>query len=46
MSLHSFFSEAISPWMKTEGPEGDIVLSSRVRPARNLRDFFFLSKQI
>lgn len=44
MSLHSFFSEAISPWMKTEGPEGDIVLSSRVRLARNLRDFLFSIK--
>ncbi|MDQ0255975.1 protein arginine kinase [Evansella vedderi] len=36
MSLRNFISEAISPWMKNEGPDADIVLSSRVRLARNL----------
>ncbi|MDG5788147.1 protein arginine kinase [Evansella sp. AB-P1] len=38
MSLQKFISEAISPWMKNEGPDTDIVLSSRVRLARNLSD--------
>lgn len=35
MSLQSFISEATSPWMKNEGPESDIVISTRVRLARN-----------
>lgn len=30
-------NDAISPWMKNEGPESDIVISSRVRLARNLQ---------
>ncbi|WP_078593220.1 protein arginine kinase [Evansella clarkii] len=38
MSLQNFISEAISPWMKNEGPDADIVLSSRVRLARNLNN--------
>ncbi|WP_096186187.1 protein arginine kinase [Evansella halocellulosilytica] len=38
MSLQNFISNAISPWMNNEGPEADIVLSSRVRLARNLAD--------
>jgi protein arginine kinase len=41
MSLERFISDAISPWMKREGPESDIVLSSRVRLARNLQQFVF-----
>ncbi|WP_209125293.1 protein arginine kinase [Alkalihalobacillus sp. BA299] len=41
MSLERFISEAISPWMKKDGPDSDIVLSSRIRLARNLRDFTF-----
>jgi protein arginine kinase len=28
-------NEAISPWMQEEGPDSDIVLSSRIRLARN-----------
>lgn len=36
MSFQKFINEAISPWMKKEGPDSDIVLSSRVRLARNL----------
>ncbi|MBU9720255.1 MULTISPECIES: protein arginine kinase [Bacillaceae] len=36
MSLQNFISEAISPWMKNEGPDADIVLSSRIRLARNI----------
>ncbi|MBM7573120.1 protein arginine kinase [Aquibacillus albus] len=36
MSLQQFMNEAISPWMKEEGPDSDIVMSSRIRLARNL----------
>ncbi|MFC4778066.1 protein arginine kinase [Paenibacillus sp. GCM10023252] len=32
-----FSQQALSEWMKDEGPESDIVISSRVRIARNLR---------
>ncbi|MGI8317232.1 protein arginine kinase [Halobacillus mangrovi] len=35
MSLQQFMNEAISPWMKQEGPDSDIVMSSRIRLARN-----------
>ncbi|MFA9556444.1 protein arginine kinase [Evansella sp. AB-rgal1] len=38
MSLQNFISKAISPWMNNEGPDSDIVLSSRVRLARNISD--------
>lgn len=41
MSLEKFISEAISPWMNNEGPQSDIVLSSRIRLARNLKDYSF-----
>ncbi|WP_208585810.1 protein arginine kinase [Gracilibacillus suaedae] len=35
MSLEQFINEAISPWLKEDGPDSDIVMSSRVRLARN-----------
>ncbi|QST00160.1 protein arginine kinase [Pontibacillus sp. ALD_SL1] len=35
MSLEQFMNEAISPWLKEEGPDSDIVMSSRIRLARN-----------
>lgn len=35
MTLKDFMNEAISPWMRKEGPDSDIVLSSRIRLARN-----------
>lgn len=35
MSLQSFMNKAISPWMRESGPDSDIVLSSRIRLARN-----------
>jgi protein arginine kinase len=41
MSLERFINEAISPWMKNDGPDSDIVLSSRIRLARNLSQFVF-----
>src|SRR5699024_7502563 len=36
MSLENFMNQAISAWMRENGPEGDIVLSTRIRLARNL----------
>lgn len=39
MVLKRFTDEALSEWMKGHGPESDIVISSRVRIARNLRDY-------
>jgi protein arginine kinase len=35
VTLQNFMNEAISPWMQEEGPDSDIVLSSRIRLARN-----------
>ncbi|MFD1954000.1 protein arginine kinase [Paenibacillus thailandensis] len=37
MEQHRFSEHALSDWMKGEGPDSDIVISSRVRLARNLR---------
>lgn len=34
-------NEAISPWMRDDGPDSDIVLSSRIRLARNFEDITF-----
>ncbi|WP_010191448.1 protein arginine kinase [Bacillus sp. m3-13] len=41
MSLEHFLNNAVSSWMKQEGPDSDIVLSSRVRLARNLEKVQF-----
>ncbi|WP_419882643.1 protein arginine kinase [Peribacillus sp. B-H-3] len=41
MSLERFVQNAMSSWLTEEGPENDIVLSSRVRLARNFKDFTF-----
>lgn len=41
MSLQQFMNEAISPWLKEEGPDSDIVLSSRIRLARNFEEVPF-----
>ena len=41
MSLEQFMNEAISPWMREEGPENDIVLSTRIRLARNIEEKVF-----
>lgn len=41
MSLQRFLEKAVSEWMSGEGPDSDIVISSRVRLARNLRDHPF-----
>ncbi|MCQ6563614.1 protein arginine kinase [Paenibacillus mendelii] len=37
MSKRSFAQHALSDWMQGTGPDADIVISSRVRVARNLR---------
>src|SRR5690625_594339 len=41
MTLKKFMNEAISPWMRKDGPDSDIVLSSRIRLARNFADVAF-----
>lgn len=41
MSLERFIRDAISPWMKDDGPDSDIVLSSRIRLARNIKEYTF-----
>jgi protein arginine kinase len=41
MSLRRFIDQAVSPWMQGEGQDADIVLSSRIRLARNLNEFAF-----
>ena len=35
------FLKSPTEWLKADGPQNKIVLSSRVRLARNLRDFPF-----
>lgn len=41
MSLAQFMNDAISPWMRESGPENDIVLSTRIRLARNFQQEIF-----
>jgi len=41
VSLEKFINQAISSWMNEEGPDSDIVLSSRIRLARNIQDYKF-----
>jgi protein arginine kinase len=41
VSLQRFIKQAISPWMSQEGPDSDIVLSSRIRLARNIENYQF-----
>ncbi|MFS0644871.1 protein arginine kinase [Siminovitchia sp. 179-K 8D1 HS] len=41
MSLEKFLNQAVSSWMSSEGPDSDIILSSRIRLARNLRNYKF-----
>lgn len=41
MSLDRFIDEALSDWMGEEGPDSDIVISSRIRLARNLDEIAF-----
>lgn len=41
MTLQHFMKQAISPWMQEDGPDNDIVLSSRIRLARNCAQVSF-----
>lgn len=41
MSLHDFVRRTASYWMRGDGPEDEIVISTRVRLARNLAGFPF-----
>lgn len=41
MSLEKFLNQTVSSWMSAIGPESDIVLSSRIRLARNLQHYKF-----
>ncbi|MFV2048480.1 protein arginine kinase [Metabacillus litoralis] len=41
MSLQNFMNKAMSAWMSQEGPDSDIVLSSRIRLARNINQYKF-----
>ncbi len=41
MAKRKFTKQALSQWMKGEGPESEVVISSRVRIARNLRNIPF-----
>jgi protein arginine kinase len=41
LSLEKFISQAVSSWMSDDGPDSDIVLSSRIRFARNLDEYNF-----
>lgn len=43
MTIEKFFNQAVSSWMSADGPESDIILSSRIRLARNLRNYKFPS---
>ena len=39
LSLERFLNQAVCSWMSAEGPDSDIVLSSRIRLARNLNPY-------
>ncbi|MED4207030.1 protein arginine kinase [Neobacillus mesonae] len=41
MSLEHFLHQAVSSWMSEEGPDSDIVLSTRIRLARNFEQYKF-----
>ena len=42
MSLERFLQNALSSWMNCDGPETDIVLSSRVRLVETSMIIYFL----
>ncbi|GAA4873030.1 protein arginine kinase [Paenibacillus vulneris] len=41
MTAKRFTEQALSDWMKGDGPDSDIVISSRIRIARNLQSYPF-----
>ncbi len=44
MKLIDEIAKRVGPWLNDSGPMSDIVISSRIRLARNLADFPFLTK--
>ena len=43
--LHEILDQPLPSWMKEVGPSNHIVLSSRIRLARNVRDLVFTNRQ-
>lgn len=41
MTLEKFLTQAVSSWMSEEGPDSEIVLSTRIRLARNSKHYAF-----
>lgn len=41
MDLDNFMKRTISPWLRTEAPYDEIILSTRIRLARNFADISF-----
>ena len=41
MAKRKFVKQALSQWMNIEGADSDVVISSRVRIARNIRSYAF-----
>ncbi|MCL4425408.1 MAG: ATP--guanido phosphotransferase, partial [Firmicutes bacterium] len=41
MSLDEFLKNPLSRWLGSGAPDSDIILSSRIRLARNLEEFPF-----
>ena len=41
MSLENFLNKSVTSWMNADGPEADIILTSRIRLARNLENYLF-----
>ena len=41
MSIEKFIRNAVTGWMTADGENSDIVLSTRIRLARNLRGYCF-----
>ena len=43
MDLAPFLNK-LGEWLQGKGPDSDIVISSRIRLARNVRDYFFVNR--
>lgn len=41
MSIDRFLNESGCSWINADGPQSDIVLTSRIRLARNLKDYLY-----
>ncbi|MET3699964.1 protein arginine kinase [Bacillus oleivorans] len=41
MSIEKFLNSSVCSWMSEDGPSSDIVLTSRVRLARNLKNYLY-----